>query len=196
MTTVYFDFETGGVDMRHPNISIAAVAVEDGREISSLYHLIRFDPATADPEALKINRYDPALWARDAISEEQATARFASFLNQHKCLSLTSARTGKPYAVARLAGYNSASFDGPRLNAMFDRWGTFPPFRRPTLDVLQLVLEHADNHRLPLVNFKLSTVAAHFGVNTDDAHDALADCRMTAAIHAAILAKWKEALVA
>lgn len=196
MTTVYFDFETGGVEMRHPNISLAAIAVEKGRELNSMYYRIRFDPGTADPEALRINRYDPAVWDKEAISEDQATANFASFLHRHKCLSLTSAKTGMPYKVARLAGYNSASFDGPRATAMFDRWGIFPPFRRPTLDVLQLVLEHADNHRLRLANFKLSTVSAHFGIDTSGAHDALADCRMTAAIHAAIIAKGKEALVA
>jgi DNA polymerase III epsilon subunit-like protein len=195
LTTVYFDFETGGVEMRHPNISIAAIALENGREINSMHYRIRFDLAAADPEALRINHYDPALWEKEAISEEQATANFASFLHRHKCLTLTSVKTGKPYPVARLAGYNSASFDGPRASVMFDRWKIFPPFRRPTLDVLQLVLEHADTYRLPLVNFKLSTVAAHFGIDTTGAHDALADCRMTAAIHAAIIAK-KEALVA
>lgn len=183
---MYFDYETGGVEMRHPNISIAAIAIEDGREIGSLYHLIRFDITAADPEALKINRYDPEKWQKEAISEAQATANFAAFLHRFKCLTLTSARTGRPYPVARLAGYNSASFDGPRLSVMFDRYKMFPPFRRPTLDVLQLVLDHADCHQLPLVNFKLSTVAAHFGIDVAGAHDALADCRMTAAIHAAI----------
>lgn len=183
MTTVYFDYETGGIEPHHPNISLAAVAMRDGIEIDSLHFRIQFDESLAQPEALAINHYDKALWEAEAISEQVATKRFADFLSRYKSLTLTSARTGRPYNVARLAGYNSASFDGPRANAMFDRHGMFPPFRRPTLDVLQLVLQHFDANGISLVNNKLSTVAEFFGIPTDNAHDALADCRMTAAIH-------------
>ena len=183
MTTCFFDLETGGVEMHHPNISLAAVAMCDGKELESIHLRIQFDETLAVPEALAINHYDKALWDAEAVSEQMATKRFADFLSRHKSLTLTSARTGRPYNVARLAGYNSASFDGPRAGAMFDRHGMFPPFRRPTLDVLQLVLQHLDSNGVVLPNNKLSTVAAYFGIPTDNAHDALADCRMTAAIH-------------
>ena len=189
MTTVYFDFETGGVEMHHPNISLAAIAMKDGKELESMHYRIKFNESDASPEALAINHYDPALWEAEAVSEHKATVMFSDFLSRYKDLSLISSRTGRPYQVARLAGYNSASFDGPRANAMFDRHKVFPPFRRPTLDVLQLVLEYVDSKEVRLVNNKLSTVAAHFGISTDNAHDALADCRMTAAIHAAVRGK-------
>lgn len=189
MTTIYFDFETGGVDLSHPNISLAAIAVRDGVEVESVYCLIQFDEAKADPEALAINRYDPARWAAEAIGEALAAKRFEAFLNRHQSLTLTSARTGRPYGVARLAGYNSATFDGPRLEAMFNRYKLFPCWRRPTLDVLQLVLEFADTSALAVPNFKLSTVAKAMDISTVGAHDALADCRMTAAIHAQIVAR-------
>lgn len=186
MTTIYFDYETGGIEPHHPNISLAAIAIRDGIEIESMHLRIQFDEQLAQPEALAINHYDKALWDAEAVSEQLATKRFSDFLSRHKSLTLTSARTGRPYSVARLAGYNSASFDGPRANAMFDRHGMFPPFRRPTLDVLQLVLQHFDTNGISLVNNKLSTVAEFFGIPTDNAHDALADCRMTAAIHAKV----------
>jgi DNA polymerase III epsilon subunit-like protein len=189
MTTIYFDFETGGVEPHHPNISLAAVAIKDGVEIESMHLRIQFDEALAQPEALAINHYDKSLWEAEAVSEKAATQRFSDFLSRHKSLALTSARTGRPYSVARLAGYNSASFDGPRANAMFDRHGMFPPFRRPTLDVLQLVLQYFDTNGISLVNNKLSTVASHFGIPTDNAHDALADCRMTAAVHQKLYSK-------
>lgn len=29
ITTVYFDFETGGVEMHHPNISLAAICKDE-----------------------------------------------------------------------------------------------------------------------------------------------------------------------
>ncbi len=186
MTTVYFDFETGGVEMHHPNISLAAIALKDGVEIGSMNCLIQFDESLAQVEALAINHYDKARWDAEAIIESIVAANFAAFLYKYRDLDLFSARTGKPYRVARLAGYNSASFDGPRLQAMFDRWKIFPCFRRPTLDVLQLALNYVDMKGLSLKNHKLSTIAEHLGISTADAHDALADCRMTAAIHKAI----------
>ena len=186
MITVVFDFETGGVEPHHPNISLAAIAVKDGVEIDSMNRLIQFDETTAQPEALAINHYDRERWEAEAKPEEEVARTFAAFLYKHRDLDLFSARTGKPYRVARLAGYNSASFDGPRLQACFDKYGIFPGFWRPTLDVLQLALNHVDVHGVSLRNHKLSTVAEHFGIATDGAHDALADCRMTALIHAKI----------
>lgn len=193
MLTCYFDFETGGIELSHPNISLAAIAIKDGVEIDSMYCLIQFDETLADPRALEINRYDPERW-KDAVPEVVATKRFSDFLSKYKTISIISARTGRPYDVARLAGYNCAPFDGPRANAMFDRHKIFPPFRRPTLDVLQLALEYLDGNGITLANNRLSTVAAHFGIPSDGAHDALEDVRMTAAIHKAITAKPVDAL--
>lgn len=186
MTTVIFDMETGGVEPHHPNISLAAVVMRDGAEIDSMNCLIQFNEADAQPEALEINHYDAARWAAEAIPEQAATLRFSALLNRYKVLPLLSARTGNYYNVAWLAGYNSASFDGPRLGAMYDKYKLFPPYRRPTLDILQLAIDHCEENQVKLANFKLSTVAAYFGISTEDAHDALADCRMTAAIHKAL----------
>ena len=187
MYTVYFDFETGGVEMTHPNISLAAVTVDEkGVEIDKFYRLIQFDESTAQPEALRINHYEVERWKADARTEREVLLAFLVFVNRFKSLTLTSAKSGNPYQVARLAGYNSASFDGPRLQALCDKYGAFPPFRRPTLDVLQLFLDYSDRNGIRLTNNKLSTVAQYFKIPIDGAHDALEDCRMTAAIHFAM----------
>lgn len=182
-TTIYFDFETGGVQPHHPNISLAGIAIADGVEIETFYHLIQFDPADAEEKALEVNHFEPERWKAEALPELEVTRRFAEFLSRHRAIQLISQRTGRPYRVARLAGYNSASFDGPRLDAMFDRYGLFPGWRRPTLDVLQLAIDHHDRLGLNWTSFKLSNVASALGVALDGAHDALVDCRMTAAIH-------------
>lgn len=185
MTTVYFDLETGGLLPDSPNIQLAAVAVCDGQEIDSFNRLIQFDESDADKNALAMNHYDAQRWANEALPEVRVIRQFCAFLSLHKTVTLTS-RHGQPYQVARLAGYNAAWFDGPRLNRMIDQYGFFPPWRRPTLDVLQIVMEKCDQRRLWPKNFKLSTVAEFLGVNVVDAHDALGDVRMTAQIHKAI----------
>lgn len=180
MFTVYFDLETGGVEPTHPVIQLAAIAVDPtGLETAAFDTKIAFDESTCDPEALRINHYDPAAW-RDAAPPAEAIARFAGWLRPFSSVALVSKRTGRPYNVARLAGYNAVSFDLPRLRAMFGR--QFFPCEYLVRDVLQRALfwfdEHPDAPKPD--NFKLSTVCAYFGIEVDGAHDALVDVRLSA----------------
>ena len=119
MTVVYFDLETGGVEPHHPTIQLAAIAVDDsGREVSAFEQKIAFKESDADPEALKMNHYTAEDW-KGAINWQATAANFASWLKPYSTVQLMSKRTGKPYKVARLAGYNAVAFDAPRLRAMF-----------------------------------------------------------------------------
>lgn len=181
MTTVYFDLETGGLLPRHPTIQLAAVAVRDGVEVSAFEQKIAFNEADADPEALKMNHYNADAWA-DAITPAVTVARFADWIRPYCDLSLTSKRTGKPYQVARLAGYNALTFDLPRLRALFG--DQFTPWDPRVRDVLQRALFWFDErpHKVPPDNYRLATVCEWFEIDTDGAHGALADARMCAAL--------------
>lgn len=181
MTVVYFDTETGGVEPTRPTIHLAAVAIADGKEVGAFSQNIAFSEADADPEALKMNHYTREAW-KDAINYQATAASFAAWLKPYSTVELISKRTGKPYKVARLAGYNAVLFDLPRLKAMF---GTaFFPCEYLVRDVLQRALfwfdEHPDAPKPE--NFKLATVCEAFGVAVDGAHGALADARMTASL--------------
>ena len=187
MFTVYFDLETGGLQPTHPTIQLAAIAIDDaGTEKASFEQKIAFAEADADPAALTLNHYDKAAWA-NAVTPAVAAARFALFAKPYSSVEMISKRTGQPYNVAKLAGYNALTFDLPRLKAMF---GTsfFFPCSYLVRDVLQRVLFYFDERpdTKPPANFKLSTVAEYFGIAVDGAHDALADARMSAAIAVAI----------
>ncbi len=182
MITVYFDTETGGVEPTRPTIQLAAIAVEDGRELSSFEQNIAFKESDCDPQALAMNHYDAALWTETAVSPAVTAARFAAWLRPYQAVTLTSKRTGQPYTVARLSGYNALTFDLPRLKALFG--ASFFPCEYLVRDVLQRVVFYFDETGEPRPeNFKLSTVAAHFGIPTDGAHGALADARMAAAVY-------------
>lgn len=186
MTVVFFDLETGGTLPTHPTIQLAAIAVEDGREVGCFEQNIAFMESECDPEALKLNHYDRALWIETAVHPGVCRSRFEAWLRPYRSVTLTSKRTGQPYTVARLAGYNALTFDEPRLRAMLN--GQFTPWEYRVRDVLQRVTFYFDEHPElpPPENFKLSTVAAYFGIDTDGAHGALADARMCAAVYAAI----------
>ncbi len=184
MFTIYFDLETGGVEPRHPTIQLGAVAVNESGEQDSFVQCISFKESDADPEALKMNHYTAEAW-KDAVNWQQTAALFASWLKPYSSVQLMSKRTGKPYNVARLAGYNAVSFDVPRLKAMFGT--SFFPCEYLVRDVLQRALFYFDESGDPKPeNMKLTTVAAYFGIEVNGAHDALADARICARLYRAI----------
>lgn len=184
-TTVYFDLETGGVEDNRPNIQIAAIAVRDGKEIDAIEHKIRFDEATADPEALAINHYDPAVWAAQAVTLDTAVRAFSGFCREHADLELIAQRSGRPYFVARLAGHNVVSFDIPRLRRMFDATGDgyIPACWWYPLDTYQRAIWYfAERDLAAPENYRLPTLATYFGLDADGAHEALADVRLAAGV--------------
>lgn len=186
MTTIIFDLETGGLELHHPIIQIAAVAVSEfGKTTDEFQRKIQFREQDADARALEINHYDPAVWAKDAKPLETVLREFARFLEPHKYLQCVS-KAGKPYNVARLASYN-ATFDAPRLQKAYRDSGVFMPADPRVLCILQLAMwnEWPGIERLP--SYKLADVAGRCGISTEGAHDALADCRMAAQVMVRLL---------
>lgn len=184
MVTVYFDTETGGVQPQHPTIQLAAIAVENGREVSPFEQNIAFSPMECDQEALALNHCTPEAWA-DAVAPRVAASRFAAWLRPYQSVTLMSKRTGQPYTVAQLAGYNAVKFDEPRLRELFG--ALFCPWSYLVRDVLQRVLFYFDESgETAPENFKLTTVAEHFGIPTEGAHGALADARMAWRVYEAV----------
>lgn len=181
--TIYFDLETGGLEPCHPNIQLAAIVMDDstGEEIASFEQKIKFSESEADPEALRVNHYSPVAW-KDAIAPAGAAQRFAAFIGPHRSIEMVSKRTGEPYSVGKLAGYNALTFDLPRLRRMFG--AAFFPCSYHVRDILQRVMFWFDEH--PNVSkpdsLKLGTVCEFFKISVDGAHDALVDVRMTAAL--------------
>jgi DNA polymerase III epsilon subunit-like protein len=180
MTTVFFDLETGGLEDHHPDIVLAALAVDaQGQELSSFYRRILFSIDACEQEALRLNCYNAEAWV-DAKQEAQVVNEFSAWLRPHRVIEQKGARTGNTYLVARLAGHNAASFDGPRLRRMFARHDAFLPAAMLVLDTLQLALWWHHARGKTVENFKLGTLCAQFSIPLITPHDALADVRATA----------------
>jgi DNA polymerase III epsilon subunit-like protein len=179
--SVYFDLETGGVEPHHPDIQLAAIAIEEstGREVEAIEMKLAFDPARAEPEALAINHWTAEAWER-AVSPQLAVLRFRSFLEAHATLQLMSKR-GRPYRVARLVGHNAATFDGPRLQRLFAHHKVWMPADLRVRCTCQRALWWFDER--PEVarpeNFQLATLCRYFGIPVAESHEALADVRLT-----------------
>jgi DNA polymerase III epsilon subunit-like protein len=183
--TIFFDVETGGTQPQHPTIQLAAVAIDDEswKELDSFQVKIQFDPATCDPEALKMNHYDPEVWAATAKSRSAIAGLFSRWSQPYLCVQMESKRKpGVKFWVASLAGHNAQTFDLPRLQELFA--GTFFPFSYHVRDTLQRAMwfyhEHPELTRPE--SLKLSVLAQAFGIDATGAHDALTDVRLSVQI--------------
>lgn len=185
-TTVFFDVETGGLEERHPNIQIAAVAVRDWKEVESFEAHISFSEAACDPEALSVNGYRREDWV-GAVSEPQAFLLFNRFCERNADYRLIS-RAGNPYTVAKLAGHNVTSFDIPRVRRALDAMRVFwkACWWYP-LDTYARAIWHFHDRGESPENFQLQTLARRFGIPAQGAeHEALADVRLCVLIAKAI----------
>lgn len=188
-STVYLDLETAGLAEDAEIIQLAAIAVAaDGSEAATFERKLRFNVDLADPEALRINHYDPDTWNREAVDQSVGAHEFARWLNEHRSVQMVSRKTSKPYTVARCAGYNPA-FDKLRLWKLYERTGTFLPAHPMMLDVMQRVLWYLQENpqEAKPASMKLGDICAWLGMPLDGkAHDALSDIRATIAVAKAI----------
>lgn len=183
--TVYFDLETGGVEMRHPVIQLAAIAVDESlTECGTFEEKIAFKEETADHEALRINHYSAESW-KNALSPLATVNLFNMWLKPFSSVSKMSQR-GMPYVIAKLAGFNAVMFDAPRLKALYA--GQFFPCSYQVRDVMQRAFFYFDKHydEPQPKDYKLTTLCDYFGIVIDGAHDALTDVRLTIALAKAL----------
>jgi DNA polymerase III epsilon subunit-like protein len=188
---VFFDLETGGLQLENPIIQLAAAAVSPAWEVLETFERkIQFEVSQCEPEALQGNCYkDSVDWAKDARPEGEVMRDFKGFLDKYRCVLQTSQRTGTSYKVAILGGYNIATFDMERLKAAFKRHSLFLPVQyNGILDVLHGVIWHfagLEEGAPRAANLRLTSVATHVGISTEGAHDATSDVRMTR-----LIAQW------
>lgn len=198
MRLVFFDLETGGLDWtRHPITQIAAIAVDEQlNELGTFEAKVDFDIATADPKALEANNFDRAVWDREAQSVGRVCSEFSAFLKRFADVRMISQRTGNPYTVAQLVGHNAASFDGPFLQAFYQKQGAFLPASYRVMCTLQRAIWHFHERPdvIPPADYKLGTLCDALGIVLENAHDALADVRATVALYRCLVNRAPQAV--
>lgn len=190
---IFFDTETTGLEDTDATIQIAAIATKGWEEIDAFDAKIEFDlERVNDLSVLRdINSYDPEVWAVEAVPPQQALEAFVAFCKKYRDLELTS-KKGNKYKVVRLAGHNITGFDIPRIKRGVDHFELFwPALWWYPLDTYARAIWHfAELGLEPPENYRLATLAGAFGISTADAHDALADCRLSMQL-ARKLATWE-----
>lgn len=181
------DLETTGLDDDYQQDSeisqISLVVIEHGEEVAVFERKLFFNPLYAQDRALEITKYDPKVWALEAVPAAQAVEELNQF-----CLDVGNfwhiSNKGWQANYLPIFGHNIWIFDVPRLRKLFREHGhEYVPFWPHPLDTYQLAVwyffinrEHLK--RPPPVNFKLESVAEWFGIIHPNPHDALEDCRV------------------
>ncbi|MCR5670721.1 MAG: 3'-5' exoribonuclease [Butyrivibrio sp.] len=159
---IVVDTETTGLNPNYDRIlSIAAILYENGEPTKTFYTLIN-QPVTIPAEATAINGITNSM-IKDAPSEKSAMEAFREFAGD--------AIQGKTLFVA----YN-APFDFKFIKNAMERCGFEGNVRY--FDALS----YARRNISELKNYKQVTVAKHLRISTENAHNALADCKMCGAI--------------
>ena len=179
---LYFDVETTGLSPAKDSIHQMGGIVEiDGVVVEEFD--IRMKPInfTELPETYvtPVGGITKAMMA-DYLPQSQGFAQFKQILNKH----VDKYNRNDKFFIA---GYNCQAFDMLFLRTLFDRngdtyFGTY--FWSSSIDAMILAAYYLRDYRHKMPNFKLETVAAHYGLAVDGPgfHDALSDIRITRGI--------------
>lgn len=181
---IVIDVETAGINAQTDALlELAAITVSlnaSGQFITDeLFHahILPFEGARLDPEALAFNKIDPYHPFREALEEKEALTQLFEFTE----LALKKSNCQR----AVLVGHN-AWFDLLFLNNAIKRTGLISPFHRFTsFDTATLSAVHYGQTVLAK-----ACDAAGIEFNTNDAHSAIYDTEKTAALFCKILNTW------
>jgi len=173
MERLVIDTETGGLrPYEHSLLTVGMVFVDvTPNKVSFLdekHILIKHDEYNVGKTALRINGINLIEHDKTAIYPDKAIGEINAFVKKHWLHETP------------ILGHN-VHFDVSFLNAMCEQWRQKYPFCR-TRDDTRYIWEGLKREGLvnPFKNSKLGTLAEHFGVDYSGAHDALADCKITA----------------
>lgn len=176
---LWIDCETCGLDpKRNGLLQVSGIVEVDGKEVEEFDFRIKpFPTDEIEDSALAVN----------GITREQL-AGFMDPQDAHKDMEQIFERHVSRYDKQDkfvFAGYN-AQFDINFLCAFFKKCGDpyfFSWVWWPPLDVSVLAMQQLMGVRHTFKNFKLATLAEHWNIAADSAHDAFADIRMTKEVY-------------
>lgn len=183
MKILYYDLETTGLDyMQHAPIQFAGLLEVNGEVVEHLdYKMKPYPNDLIDAKALEVNG--------------RTVSQISAFADPTMTLAWVCERLDK-YVNTRnksdgifLCGYNNVHFDDQFLRRWFtkagyDQWAYMNRFWNESLDMRILCAAALARERSAMPNFKLTTVARHFGIEVDDskAHEAMYDAELVRAL--------------
>lgn len=174
---VALDFETGGLlPSEHAPVSLATAIMEGEDIVASREWLFKTptdkwgNPSRKyDPKAMEINGHDPVVLNATGAHIETVMDELTSWATEHKARLATVVAFNAPFD---LAFYSECLFLGGKWCNGSKSWRVHKPPLVGPWHCARMVA----TVRLTLANYKLDTVAAHYGLaRTSDTHGSLED---------------------
>lgn len=175
MKRLILDTETTGLSPRFNKTLTVGLVLADFKpktfKILNQDHIfIKHSQYNANPFAMRINKINLEHHHKIAIPACKACNQINSFIKKNKALTTP------------LVGHN-LRFDNNFLSALFNNEDIQPLFHHEQEDTMQIWKNLQKQNIVPQGKASLKTVASHFEIDYSNAHDALADCHITAQVY-------------
>jgi ribonuclease T len=176
MNRLILDTETTGLSPRFNKtltVGLLLIDVEKNHlNILDQDHIfIKHKNYNSSKEALKVNKIDLEQHTLKAVHPPKACNQINSFLKNNHA-------TQTP-----IVGHN-IHFDKGFLNALFRQGDSAYPFSEESIDTMRIWRQLQKQDLIPRhLRSTLGHLATHFDIDYTKAHDALADCHITAQVY-------------
>lgn len=176
---VWIDCETGGRDPdAHQITQIAAVVTDEKLKLVSgpFERKIRLYDGAWEQEALDVQGYDSAVWAKEAVEAHDALSALIEYVKPFTHLKI--GRSNKRYSAAHVGGHN-VGFDRDFLRASAKRlrlWLPLTLWSGGMFDTMELAKWHAFLRGVEHPRYRLEELCEEAGIPMPGrAHDAMTD---------------------
>jgi DNA polymerase III alpha subunit (gram-positive type) len=176
MRHLVIDTETTGLSPRvNKVLTVGLLQIETTKRrlkiLNSEHIFIKHNQYNANPFALRINKINLEEHHKIGITPLQACNKINKFILKNKCLETP------------VMGHN-IRFDTNFLAPLFEKEEKTPLFNSETIDTIHIWKSLQAKELIPpQPKSRLSFVAKHFDIDCSKAHDALADCKITAQVY-------------
>lgn len=180
MKRLVIDSETGGLwPSKHSLLTIGMLLIDVKQNklnfLDNEHIFIKHSEYSVSKTAMRINKIDLFEHHKKGVFPSVACKKINSFLDKHLLYNVP------------VVGHN-VSFDIGFINSLFNSECFDYPFHKEKEDTMHLWNQLKKKGVVsPFYNSKLGTIAKHFEIDYSKAHDALADCHITAKVYHKIL---------
>lgn len=176
MKRLVIDTETTGLSPHYnKTLTVGMLLIDVEKQhlkiLDENHIFVKHDNYNSNRSALKVNGINLEEHDKIAIPPQEACSEINQFI------------TKNILQETPVVGHN-ISFDKRFLMALFDQGEDNHKFHHETEDTMFMWRTLQNQGRVPQgMNSKLGTVANHFDIDYEKAHDALADCHITAKVY-------------
>ena len=175
MKRLVIDTETTGLSPRfHKTLTVGLLLIDVEKThlniLDENHIFIKHNHYNASKGAMSVNKIDLIQHNQIAIPPKKACNQINKFIEKNVLHEIP------------LIGHNIA-FDRGFLNSLFDQGESLHKFHHEHEDTMWIWRNLQRQNKVPYGRSNLQTVAGHFEIDYTKAHDALADCKITAQVH-------------